>query len=158
MECSVITTYRCNAKCGMCNTWKNPSKASEEFKPQILEKIPSGIQRLNITGGEPMLRKDIEEIVGILDKKTNRLEIRGPFDKKKSESPLDDLANRFMFGEKPTPFDLPISIKKISDNTKKIDEKFSDGGKYAGAIESYIQGSGESEFNKILENAIKRMK
>jgi MoaA/NifB/PqqE/SkfB family radical SAM enzyme len=59
----------------MCNTWKNPSKASEEFKPEILEKIPSGIQRLNITGGEPMLRKDIEEIVGILDKKTNRLEI-----------------------------------------------------------------------------------
>ncbi len=75
MECAIITTYRCNAKCGMCNTWKNPSKVSEEFRPEILEKIPSGMQRLNITGGEPLLRKDISEIVGILDKKTNRLEI-----------------------------------------------------------------------------------
>ena len=75
MECAVITTYRCNAKCGMCETWKHPSKALEEFNPEILEKIPSGMTRLNITGGEPMLRKDIEEIVGILDTKTERLEI-----------------------------------------------------------------------------------
>ena len=75
MECAIITTYRCNAKCGMCNIWKNPSKASEEFDPAILEKIPAGMQRLNITGGEPMLRKDIKDIVRILDAKTNRLEI-----------------------------------------------------------------------------------
>ena len=59
----------------MCDIWKNPSKASEEFKPEILEKIPAGMQRLNITGGEALLRKDIAEIVRILDKKTNRLEI-----------------------------------------------------------------------------------
>ncbi|MCX5800989.1 MAG: radical SAM protein [Candidatus Eisenbacteria bacterium] len=75
MECAIITTYRCNAKCGMCNSWKNPSKVSEEFKPEILEKIPGGMQRLNITGGEPLLRRDIVEIVRILDKKTRRLEI-----------------------------------------------------------------------------------
>ncbi len=75
MECAVITTYRCNAKCGMCYSWKNPSRASEEFEPDILEKIPGGMQRLNITGGEPLLRADLAEIVRILDKKTNRLEI-----------------------------------------------------------------------------------
>lgn len=75
MECAIITTYRCNAKCGMCNTWMHPSKVSEEFSPEILEKIPGNIQRLNITGGEPMLRKDIREIVKILDKKTERLEV-----------------------------------------------------------------------------------
>jgi len=75
MECAIITTYRCNARCGMCHTWKNPSRASEEFDPKILEKIPGGMQRLNITGGEPTLRKDIFDIVRILDKKTERLEI-----------------------------------------------------------------------------------
>lgn len=75
MECAIITTYKCNAKCGMCDTWKHPSKTSEEFHPEILRKIPSGMKRLNITGGEPFLRKDIEEIVSILDQKTNRLEI-----------------------------------------------------------------------------------
>ncbi len=75
MECAVITTYRCNARCGMCNSWANPSKASEEFKPEILEKLPGGMHRLNITGGEPLLREDILEIVRVLDTKTGRLEI-----------------------------------------------------------------------------------
>ena len=75
MECAIITTYRCNARCRMCNAWQNPSKASEEFDPEILRKIPGGMRRLNITGGEPMLRGDIRRIVEILDTKTNRLEI-----------------------------------------------------------------------------------
>ncbi len=75
MECAVITTYRCNARCWMCNSWHHPTKPSEEFNPEILKKIPEGMKRLNITGGEPMLRKDIMDIVEILDKKTERLEI-----------------------------------------------------------------------------------
>jgi len=59
----------------MCNTWQNPSRRAEEFDPAILEKLPGGMERLNITGGEPLLRNDIEDIVRILDKKTKRLEI-----------------------------------------------------------------------------------
>jgi MoaA/NifB/PqqE/SkfB family radical SAM enzyme len=75
LECSVVVTYRCNAGCHMCNTWANPSKSSEEFKPEILEKLPSRISRLNITGGEPALREDLAEIVAVLDKRTPDLEI-----------------------------------------------------------------------------------
>ncbi|MBC2695927.1 MAG: radical SAM protein [Desulfobacteraceae bacterium] len=75
MECAVIITYRCNARCQMCHTWKNPSKKSEEIAPEIIDKIEGRYKRLNITGGEPMLRDDILEIVEVLDKKTDRLEI-----------------------------------------------------------------------------------
>lgn len=75
MECAIITTYRCNAKCCMCESWRNPSKRSEEFDPAILRKIPGGMKRLNITGGEPTLREDLTDIVEILDTKTERLEI-----------------------------------------------------------------------------------
>jgi MoaA/NifB/PqqE/SkfB family radical SAM enzyme len=59
----------------MCQSWQNPSKSSEEFEPEILRKIPGGMKRLNITGGEPLLRNDIMDIVDILDAKTGRLEI-----------------------------------------------------------------------------------
>jgi len=59
----------------MCQVWQNPSKSSEEFDPEILRKLPAGMKRLNITGGEPLLRKDIGRIVQILDTKTGRLEI-----------------------------------------------------------------------------------
>ncbi len=48
---------------------------SEEFNSEILEKLPQGMNRLNITGGEPLLREDLIDIVSILNKKTKRLEI-----------------------------------------------------------------------------------
>jgi len=75
MEVNVITTYRCNARCGMCSIWQYPTRRSEEFAPALLEKLPDGISRLNITGGEPCLRSDLAEIVDILTTKTTRLQI-----------------------------------------------------------------------------------
>ena len=75
MESAIIVTYRCNAQCQMCHTWKYPSKVSEEFPPQVLESLPSGQSKINITGGEPTLRKDLLDIVEVLHPKTSRLEI-----------------------------------------------------------------------------------
>jgi len=69
---SIIVTYRCNAKCVMCHTWKYPSRPEEEFKPELLEKLPF-IDTINITGGEPFLRKDIYDIIDIFKKKPNVL-------------------------------------------------------------------------------------
>jgi len=73
MEYSVITTYRCNAHCQMCNIWRNPSRIEEEITLEIIDKLPAGQKQVNITGGEPMLRRDIEDIVAVLHKKTSRL-------------------------------------------------------------------------------------
>lgn len=42
MECAVIVTYRCNTRCQLCYTWKNPSKIEEEITPEIIDKIPGG--------------------------------------------------------------------------------------------------------------------
>ena len=74
MEAAVIITYRCNARCYMCNTWKYPTKPDEELPPEYLEKLPS-LDFCNITGGEPFLRNDIENIINILEKKAKRIVI-----------------------------------------------------------------------------------
>ena len=74
MEAAIITTYRCNAKCLMCNIWKHPSSKSEEFEPAVLRKLPS-LSFANITGGEPLLREDIEEIIEIITEKAKRVVI-----------------------------------------------------------------------------------
>jgi radical SAM protein with 4Fe4S-binding SPASM domain len=58
----------------MCYTWKFPTKEEEEFKPSLLEKLPS-LSFCNVTGGEPFLRDDIGEITHILLKKAKRLVI-----------------------------------------------------------------------------------
>jgi len=71
---SLITTYRCNAKCQMCEIWKYPTMPQEELDPKYYEKLPDGL-RINITGGEPMLRDDIEDIFKILHPKASLLEL-----------------------------------------------------------------------------------
>lgn len=72
MDGSIIVTYRCPMRCKMCNIWNNPTKRQEEFKPELLEKLPQ-MRAVNITGGEPFVREDIEEIVKVLEKKTKRI-------------------------------------------------------------------------------------
>ena len=73
MDASIIVTYRCPMRCKMCDIWNNPTDKKEEFKPEMLDKLPSGLRAINITGGEPFVRDDIEEIVKILQTKTKRI-------------------------------------------------------------------------------------
>jgi len=84
MEACLIITYCCNAKCYMCNTWQHPSKKGNEFSPDLVHKIPNGLKFINITGGEPFLRDDLDQIIQTAIKKTKRLVIstNGYFTKK----------------------------------------------------------------------------
>ena len=71
---TVIVTYRCNARCNMCNRYKEPSKIEDEISLDTIKKLPR-MYFTNITGGEPFLRDDLEEIVEILMKKSDRIVI-----------------------------------------------------------------------------------
>ena len=75
MDCSIILTYRCNSKCSMCNVWKNPSVYDEEISLKTLENISNHLGTINLTGGEPTLRRDLFEIVDLLYPKAQKLEI-----------------------------------------------------------------------------------
>jgi MoaA/NifB/PqqE/SkfB family radical SAM enzyme len=57
-------TMRCNARCGFCDYWKTPAEA----KADELREFAEIARRFNpmmitFTGGEPTLRRDLEEIV-----------------------------------------------------------------------------------------------
>jgi len=73
-DVSVITTYRCQMRCQMCNIWQNPTDPKEEIKPRELEILPQ-LKFANVTGGEPFLRDDLEDIVEVLFKKAPRIVI-----------------------------------------------------------------------------------
>lgn len=75
MEACFITTYRCNAHCEMCQIWKIPAEIKKEIGPEILKKLPKGLNKINISGGEPSLRKDLLEIVSALRAKAKKLDI-----------------------------------------------------------------------------------
>lgn len=74
MDASIIVTYRCPMRCKMCNIWENPTRLEEELKPEEYKKLPQ-CNAINVTGGEPFVRDDLEEIIKILRTKTNRIVI-----------------------------------------------------------------------------------
>ncbi len=59
----------------MCHIWQHPTLPSEEVTLDTLAKLPAGFDYLNLTGGEPTLRADLEQIVDLLHPKTRQLEI-----------------------------------------------------------------------------------
>ena len=71
---TVIVTYRCNARCSMCNRYKAPSKPEEELSIETIKKLPK-MYFTNITGGEPFIRTDLPDIVRELYKKSDRIVI-----------------------------------------------------------------------------------
>lgn len=71
---TVIVTYRCNARCTMCNRYKCPSKPEEELNIETIKKLPP-MYFTNITGGEPFIRTDLKNIIRELYKKSDRIVI-----------------------------------------------------------------------------------
>ena len=73
-DASIIVTYRCPMHCQMCNIWAHPSKPSEEITAHDLEKLPR-LKFINITGGEPFVRDDLDDIVRVCFSRAPRIVI-----------------------------------------------------------------------------------
>ena len=71
-DISIILTYRCPMRCSMCHIWKHPTMRSNEITPDEIRKLPS-VRFINLTGGEPFMREDIEEIIQICFTKAPRV-------------------------------------------------------------------------------------
>lgn len=70
----IIVTYRCPMQCQMCNIWQNPTIKEKEITLAEIEKLPS-VKFVNITGGEPFVREDLEEIIEVCFHKSPRVVI-----------------------------------------------------------------------------------
>ena len=73
-DVSIITTYRCQMRCEMCDIWSHPTRKADEITPKDLEILPQ-FKFANITGGEPFVRNDLEDIIEVMYSKANRIVI-----------------------------------------------------------------------------------
>ena len=67
--CTYLVTYRCNACCGMCDSWR--IKPGTELTPEQVGTVFRKIGRLDVvrlTGGEPFVRDDFLEIARAIEK------------------------------------------------------------------------------------------
>jgi MoaA/NifB/PqqE/SkfB family radical SAM enzyme len=61
-----VVTFRCNARCVMCDSWRKDGEG--ELTLAEIERIYQQLPRLHavrLTGGEPFVRKDFEEIAAL---------------------------------------------------------------------------------------------
>lgn len=58
-------TYRCNYRCRYCHLWKTQAAEmnTEQAKQMIKEFDQMGAVKMGFTGGEPLLRKDIGDLI-----------------------------------------------------------------------------------------------
>ncbi|TAN32501.1 radical SAM protein [Patescibacteria group bacterium] len=61
IDCVLAVTYNCNARCVMCDIWK--IKNFSELAPEQFLKLPASLRDVNISGGEPFLRRDLPQII-----------------------------------------------------------------------------------------------
>ncbi len=73
-DVSIITTYRCQMRCKMCDIWEHPTDKKLEISAKELEMLPN-FKFVNITGGEPLVRRDLEDIIEVMYKKSERIVI-----------------------------------------------------------------------------------
>lgn len=62
-------TYRCNARCVMCNIWENPTEVQAEIDLETIRGLAESrwlkdLVSLSLTGGEPLLREDLADVAG----------------------------------------------------------------------------------------------
>lgn len=65
----IAVTYRCDARCQMCNIWQ--IKPQEYLSVDDYAKVPSSLRDVNISGGEAFMRSDIVDIVKAVHDKCN---------------------------------------------------------------------------------------
>jgi len=64
LNINLEVTKRCNARCGFCDYWNQPAPAElEDYVPVVKKLMPLSV---SITGGEPLLRRDLAAVIRAL--------------------------------------------------------------------------------------------
>jgi MoaA/NifB/PqqE/SkfB family radical SAM enzyme len=64
--CVAAVTYRCNARCEICDIWRQEADPESELAPEHYRWLPSSLRSVNVSGGEPFLRDDIVDVVAAM--------------------------------------------------------------------------------------------
>ena len=67
-------TEHCNSRCAMCNIWRHGARA-KDLPASEFSKLPGSLKEINVSGGEPFLRKDLPAVVQNIKKACPRAKL-----------------------------------------------------------------------------------
>lgn len=68
--------FACNAKCVMCDIWKNPYMGKKDTLISIINKLSDlNFEWITLWGGEPLLHPDIDELIIYAKNKNLKVQI-----------------------------------------------------------------------------------
>ncbi len=112
-----IVTYKCNARCIMCDSWKikgNDDMTLEEIEA-VFRQLPV-LDMVRLSGGEPFVRKDFPEIVELA-----RRHLRPWYLHVTTNGFLTDFIVRFLEErEKKTPLYLLVSVDGLDEKHNQV--------------------------------------
>lgn len=65
--CNYYTTYRCNARCGFCDIWEQPSPLVDigDVAANMRDLKRLGVRVVDFTGGEPLLHTRLDDLLDV---------------------------------------------------------------------------------------------
>ena len=144
MPISVIfsVTNKCNFNCKYCNRWKDVKSelSTEEIFLLFDELAEMGTQNITLFGGEPLLRKDIEKIIGYGKKKGFFMALN---------------SNAYLLPERFNDINNTDLLLISLDGSRKINDKLRHKGSYNSIVKS-IKLANENEIPVITYTVLTR--
>lgn len=136
-------SFNCNLRCAMCSAWIKQRQIQEPTLAQIGvafndKVLRDSIEVVNITGGEPTLRKDLSEIVKIILKNCLRLKRLDISTNGVDTAQVLDQVERVLAILLPTESKLGVSISL--DGIGRVHEQVRNTEEIFGRIEQTIDG------------------
>lgn len=116
-----FVTYRCNAKCAHCFYWKNLNKRDELTLDEI-NRISSNLGRVQVlllSGGEPLLRDDLFEIISIFIRNNGTKVVSIPTNALLPKQ-IVEVSERLLRSFPETTFSINPSIDELYDKNDEI--------------------------------------
>lgn len=143
-----FVTNQCNLRCQHCFLENELADSEDELNLSEIKKISKNMGRfffLNLTGGEPYLRQDLPEIVGIFFKNNHIETVTIPTNGLLTEEIVTSV-EKILTGCKDLQFSVDIAIDEIGQKHDKIRGKE---GVFKKAVETFNQ---LKQFKKRYDN------
>jgi MoaA/NifB/PqqE/SkfB family radical SAM enzyme len=115
-------TDKCNCKCNFCNIWRQNSAKNvltpAEIDKTFSDKLFQGLKYILLSGGEPVIRPDIKDVIAAIHKSVPKATIQLSTNGFLAERILDVV--KFAIEEQNINFEVGVSLDGIGQEHDKI--------------------------------------